>query len=239
MKAIIPKELGKKLAKDVTELGSKTIEFTNEMKELTESNLIKEISKHKDFLDGSLNTIHNKSLEALEAENSRYFSEKLLENTDYRAIEKSTIENKEALSFEEKLKIKKETGWSDEIINSIRSIEEFEVYKSIGLKESNVNGRPCLIRNDIDWEQKDSVGRTNIERAELGLSPINRNGEVIELHHIGQKKEAPFAELTQEEHRGRENYLKLHDFQKESEIDETQFNRERIEHWKARGKIGG
>lgn len=148
-------------------------------------------------------------------------------------------EKREGLTDEEKAEIKKETGWSDEIINAIESMEEYEVYKEAGLVETEINGKKCLIRNDIDWDQKDAMGRTNRERAEQGLSPINKDGKVIELHHIGQHKDSPLAELTTEEHRGKGNDAILHNKDKESEIDRQEFARERSNHWQARTNEGG
>ena len=132
-----------------------------------------------------------------------------------------------------------ETGWSDEIINAIGSREEYEVYKKAGLVEAEINGKKCLIRNDIDWNQKDAMGRTNRERAEQGLSPLNKDGKVIELHHIGQHADSPLAELTADEHRGKGNDLILHNKAKESEIDRQTFTKERSEHWEARANEGG
>lgn len=145
-------------------------------------------------------------------------------------------DNKEGLSQEEKDKIKEETGWSDDIIDAISSWEEYEIYKNAGLVEAEINGKKCLIRNDIDWNQKDAMGRTNKERIEMGLSPINKDGKVIELHHIGQHKDSPLAELTPEEHRGKGNDAILHEKTKESEIDRQSFNRERTAHWQARAE---
>ena len=137
-------------------------------------------------------------------------------------------------------KIKEEQGWSDEIIDAIGSMEEYEIYKKAGLQEAEINGKKCLIRNDIDWEQKDTIsGRTNKERAEQGLSPINKDGKVIELHHIGQHADSPLAELTREEHRGRGNDTVLHNKTKESEIDRQAFSVERSKHWEARADEGG
>lgn len=140
----------------------------------------------------------------------------------------------EGLSAAEKAMIQKETGWSDEIIDAISSMEEYEIYKKAGLQEAEINGRKCLIRGDIDWEQKDEMGRTNRERVQQGLSPYNKDGKVIELHHIGQHADSPLAELTQEEHRGKENYHVLHHKSGESEIDRAVFGVERAEHWENR-----
>ena len=211
------------LAKEIPKLLDK-------LKDLPKESAVKELGKFEipvNPLEYSLGTIENQSLESLKIEN------------------KCATENKEAtqkessLSDEEKQKIKDETDWSDEIIESIRSLKEYEVYKNAGLQEVEINGRKCLVRSDIDWDQKDSMGRTNRERAESGLSPINKEGETIELHHIGQKKDAPLAELTPDEHRSRENYSVLHDIKKESEIDRIEFTNERNIHWKSRANEGG
>lgn len=140
----------------------------------------------------------------------------------------------EGLSEEEKEQIRKETGWSDEIIDAIGSMEEYEIYKNAGLVEAEIDGKKCLIRNDIDWNQKDAKGRTNRERASQGLPPYNKDGKTIELHHIGQHADSPLAELTPEEHRGKGNDSILHDKTKASEIDRQAFARERNEHWEAR-----
>ena len=147
-------------------------------------------------------------------------------------------DDREGLTPEEKAIIKEETGWSDEIIDAINSMEEYEIYKQAGLVEAEIDGKKCLIRSDIDWEQKDAMGRTNRERVRQGLSPINKDGKVIELHHIGQRADSPLAELTPEEHRGKNNDVILHDKAKESEIDRNLFLTERNRHWKARASEG-
>ena len=143
-------------------------------------------------------------------------------------------ETRKELSDEEKKKIKEEKGWSDEIIDAISSMEEYEIYKKADLEEKEINGKKCLVRKDIDLEQKDSMGRTNSERMEKGLPPLDKNGRPIELHHIGQKPNSPLAELTTSEHRGKGNDTVLHDKKKESEIDRDKFAEERSEHWKNR-----
>ena len=146
-------------------------------------------------------------------------------------------ETRKELSDEEKQRIKEETGWSDEIIDAISSMEEYEIYKKADLEEKEINGKKCLVRKDIDLEQKDSMGRTNSERMEKGLPPLDKNGRPIELHHIGQKSDSPLAELTTSEHRGKGNDTVLHDKKKESEIDRDKFAEERSENWKNRSEL--
>ena len=42
--------------------------------------------------------------------------------------------------------------------------EEGEIYKKAGLQEAEIDGKKCLIKSDIYWNQKDEFGRTNKER---------------------------------------------------------------------------
>lgn len=143
-------------------------------------------------------------------------------------------EKKDGLTDEEKKELKERTGWPDEIIDSISSMEEAEIYEKAGLQAVKIDGKWCLIRSDIDLDQTDEDGISNRERMERGRPPITKDGKEVELHHIGQKQDSPLAELTMEEHRGTGNDTILHDKTKESEIDRTAFAKERKEHWKSR-----
>lgn len=145
-------------------------------------------------------------------------------------------ENKNGLTDEQKAKIREDAGWPDEIIDAIDSMGEYEIYKMAGVEVREINGKLCLVRKDIVWDQKDAMGRSNKERTEHGLSPIGKDGNVIELHHIGQHPDSPLAELTPEEHRGKGNDTILHDKTKESEIDRNAFGEERRAHWKDRAE---
>ena len=161
-------------------------------------------------------------------------------DTEEKDPEKESTEvesEKKELTAEQKKEIKEKTGWSDEIIDSIGSMDEAEIYMKANLVETEINGKKCLIRNDIDIDQKDEDGITNRERMERGRPPITKNGEEVELHHIGQKPDSPLAELTMEEHRGAGNDTILHDKTKETEIDRNEFGKERREHWKDRVNV--
>ena len=54
-------------------------------------------------------------------------------------IEGKEPSEKTGLSLEEKVLLQDETGWSDEIIDAIKTPEEADVYKDAGLKDVNGN----------------------------------------------------------------------------------------------------
>lgn len=226
-------EAAKKGVEVTSEIAKKGIETAKEVSE-TAKGQIENIKNAGDAVKIKLDDIKNLTPEQVR--------EKMDEIGDEGEINESSDADegiKEGLTDEEKAKIKEETGWSDEIIDAIGSMEEYEIYKDAGLQEAEIGSKKCLICNDIDWNQKDAMGRTNKERAEQGLSPINKDGKVIELHHIGQHADSPLAELTPEEHRGKGNDTILHDKTKESEIDRQAFAGERSTHWEARANEGG
>lgn len=139
------------------------------------------------------------------------------------------------VSPEVRAEINEKSSYSPEVNEYINSVEELEIYQKAGLEEVQINGRTCLIRNDIDMDQEvDEFGMTNADLMKEGYAPFDKNGHRIELHHIGQKDDAPLAELQFEEHRSSETYSILHDTSKESEINRSEFNSEREAHWKSR-----
>lgn len=139
------------------------------------------------------------------------------------------------LSDESKTELK-EKKYPDSVIENIGSEEEKTIYENADLEPAEVNDRDALIKKDIDLNQEDDFGRTNLERMEQGLAPLDKDGNPIELHHVGQKMDSPLAELTRDEHRGKGNDTVLHNKQKESEINREDFAKERAEHWKSRAE---
>ncbi|WP_214710829.1 MULTISPECIES: HNH/ENDO VII family nuclease [unclassified Exiguobacterium] len=112
---------------------------------------------------------------------------------------------------------------------------ERKIYDEANLETNEVNGRECLTRTDIDPDETDGRGRTNLEKMIEGKAPVV-SGEPIELHHIGQKNDGPLAELTKYgEHRS--NSAILHEKRTDSEIDRNEFGKERAAHWKARAEL--
>jgi hypothetical protein len=127
-------------------------------------------------------------------------------------------------------------GVPKEVLDAIGSEAEAKIYEGANLEPAEVNGKDALIRTDIDYDQKDYMGTTNLDRMKSGRAPLDANGKPIELHHIGQKQDSPLAELTSAEHRGNGNDNVLHNKQKESEINREDFDKERKDYWKARAE---
>lgn len=149
----------------------------------------------------------------------------------------------EGLTEEEKSKIKEETGWSGEIIDNIKNMKQYEVLKNASLKEVEINGRKCLIKENIDFDYTDEDGVSNRDRMARGLAPLDsETGKPIELHHLGQKADSPLVELTEEEHRtgeyedGKKNQSLWHDNTVETEVhgEGNHWDQERKAHWKER-----
>ena len=91
-------------------------------------------------------------------------------------VEEVAQASPESLGKAEKDKITFETGWSEEIVDSISSMEEYAIYKNAGLEEGEISGHPALVRLDAG-------------KAE----------DKVELHHIGRNMDGPLAELTPKE----------------------------------------
>lgn len=146
-----------------------------------------------------------------------------------------------SLSDKQKVQIKEETGWSEEIVEHIDNMDQYDIYKGADLHELEIDGRKCLCKN-IDMNFVDpKTGKTNKELMEQGKAPIDsKTGEKIELHHMQQDFEGPFAELTSTEHGGINDTI-LHDKNKESFRNDPEKNNQynnidRPNHWKERSK---
>lgn len=156
-----------------------------------------------------------------------------IENEAQLPVENMSDPERTPLTDQDRTALKERTGWSDKIVDAIRTKEEAEIYEKAGLVESEVNGKPALIqpeikgdaynsRKDPEWSNKDLAGE--------GYAPYDESGRPYELHHIGQDPDSPLAELTHEQHHKNGNFQKLHSFD-ESKIDREDFRNERKEYW--------
>ena len=135
--------------------------------------------------------------------------------------------------------IKNDSPYSSKINEAIKSYQEFLLYYNLHLREAYIT-RPALIKDlDLDlWVSCEN--KTNLQLLHEGNSPYAYDAEdgKIELHHIGQGFDAPFAELTTKEHMLYGNNRLLHDSLQDSwRRDEEKLNSfqlERIKYWEKR-----
>lgn len=194
--------------------------------------------------------IHDDQEESFEGDNDPFTDSKMDTMNEFwdemfsKEIEDDDVdEGQKELTPEQKEKIKEETGWSDEIVDNIENMDQYEKLKNAGLKETEINGRKCLIKDNINLDYEDEDGLTNRQRMERGLAPLDaKTGKPLELHHLGQKADSPLVELTEEEHRtgdyknGKKNQSLWHDNTKETEVhgEGSNWDNERKDHWKQR-----
>lgn len=160
-----------------------------------------------------------------------------------KGVQEEVNNSGEKIDSDETLKayLEKESEYSEEINKYISSPEELQKYKEAGLVEREVCGRHCLIRSDLDLDYVNiETGKTNAQLIAEGKSPFDpKTGERIELHHIGQKFDSPFAELAvKSEHQ--ENYSILHRSEEESwrrdREKRNEYQRQKRAHWTERAK---
>ena len=118
--------------------------------------------------------------------------------------------------------------YSEALLEFIRTEEEAIYYLALDLQERRQGGFHSLIRL-IDWESNDGYNR---QRVLTGHAPIDfATGQIIELHHIGQRRNSPLAELTGAEHRSRYANNLLHSGAGRETIHRNQFQAVRRAYW--------
>lgn len=229
---------------ELSEKAKKALETVEaEVKEASEATELPEnIEGNKTEIDSpDISYIERTSRAALMEQCSLKASE--TESFEGTNSSEGTETKNEGITEEEKAKIKEETGWSDEIIENIKNMKQYEILKNAGLKEVEINEKKCLIKENIDLDYTDEDGISNRERMKRGLAPLDgKTGKSIELHHLGQKADSLLVELTEEEHRtgeyedGKKNQSLWHDNTVETEVhgEGNNWDQERKNHWKAR-----
>ncbi len=237
-------ELAKKEIENVKESGATVIDKLKDIQGMTPEQLMEKMHDNLENLQKKTDGDGEGTENTEETDEGK----EGLKDEEKTKIKEETDEVKEGLKDEEKAKIKEETGWSDEIIDAIGSMAEYEIYKKAGLVEAEIGGKKCLIRQDIDWDKKWETGKydengnpiyeTNRERIAKGKAPLDSSGNPIQLHHIGQHADSPLAELTFEEHRCGGNDKILHDKPGASEThgEGNTWDKERQDYWKNRSE---
>ena len=126
------------------------------------------------------------------------------------------------LTTSEAAAAQQESKYPLSIIKEFRSVEEYNVYKEAGLYTESVGGETALIRN-IDWKQKDTQGKTNLERMSAGENPLDSNGSEYDVNLIGQKGGLIPVILTQAESNGEGTFENVHEQLRCSETTDPEY----------------
>lgn len=131
------------------------------------------------------------------------------------------------------------SNYSHTINTFIRNEKELKVYIDLHLTETIIT-RPTLIIR-IGPYYCDSFGISNLNKMLSGKAPIDApTGETIDLHHIGQRYDSPFAELPHTIHNSAGNYSILHTFKASWRNDKDLLHKTNVEiskYWKLRGAM--
>ena len=94
-----------------------------------------------------------------------------------------------------------DSPYSSVINEYISNYREFYLYYTLNLQETVVT-RPALIKEiDFDlWVSKEKCSNRDLMLKGKPPYAYDDDNGIIDLHHIGQKYDVPFAELTLEEH---------------------------------------
>lgn len=136
--------------------------------------------------------------------------------------------------------IKKHSSFTQHINCFIHSVKELQIYQQSKLKETVVT-RPSLIM-DIDLNYCTPTGETNAQRLTQGLAPYDAaTGSVIDLHHIGQRYDSPFAELPHSIHNapgisGLLHHVRKPSWRRNPELTKR-YLKETSEYWRMRGEV--
>jgi hypothetical protein len=130
---------------------------------------------------------------------------------------------KSGLTMNEAALIQVDSNLPIDVISQMHSLDEYIVYKESGLKAIMVNGKTALVQKiDLNYVSEFPNGTkvTNLVRMQKGYAPLDPlTGKAYELHHVGQADDGTLAILTINQHRGEENFAKLHNIWKDSTVD--------------------
>jgi hypothetical protein len=98
-----------------------------------------------------------------------------------------------------------------------------------------------VYQQDIDWDQRDKKGKTNLERASKGKAPLDSNGKPINLHHSKQNARGPLFELSDSAHKKYDRTNALHPYKVDGSgkhpfnpVNRKAFGKDRKQYWKDR-----
>lgn len=139
------------------------------------------------------------------------------------------------LKMNEVATIQRESKYPLDVVKQFRNMDQYKVCKEAGLISRIIKGKATLVRS-VDLNFVDD-GVTNLQRMQLGLSPLDPTGTAYELHHIGQRMDSTLAILTKAEHMQEGNNSIWHIFGEASEINRSTFAAQRSDFWKSMAEM--
>lgn len=118
----------------------------------------------------------------------------------YRGIKLFGDTKQNDFTIKDCAKIQRESHYPFRLIKQFRNMTEYQVCRDANLRPIKIGDKIVLYRDDIDPNRLDAEGRTNKERAQEGLAPLDATGKSYQLHHVGQKDNGYLAILTPAEH---------------------------------------
>ncbi|MCT3284680.1 hypothetical protein C6Y11_04475 [Lactiplantibacillus pentosus] len=82
----------------------------------------------------------------------------------------------------------------------------------------------------------DAKGRTNVERTEKGLAPLETDNRPVDLHHMIQRNESSIAEVEQSFHQINSKTSHINSNSTPSGINRKDFQKWRRDYWKNRAR---
>ena len=128
-------------------------------------------------------------------------------------LRRSTVFNLNEIAL-----IQQDGRYSLDFIRSLRSMDEYNIYKNAGLVERRLEtGERVLLPKGFNFDFVDPHTKmTNLELMSKGYNPVDANGIKYEWHHVGQKTDSPLALLTKAQHH--DNHGILHPSNELSEV---------------------
>lgn len=130
----------------------------------------------------------------------------------------SVLRRKMHITLSEAALIQKEKKFSLSFLRSVRSMEEYEIYKKADLVEYRLeSGEHVLLpKNFKHILESENAKASNLELMKQGLNPVDSDGITYEWHHVSQEVDSPLALLTKAQHH--DNHGILHPSREPSQV---------------------
>lgn len=159
---------------------------------------------------------------------------KRMENVPKEAILEAGTFGRDGIKSLEKYGAEKFQEFPSSLGRRMTNLEK--EFSESGIK-TKFSGRDFIKRDYLsDSKYVDATGMSKKERMTLGLAPIGKDGNPINLHHMKQQNNGVIVELSQTEHKKYSDILHRYAGRGESEINREEFNELRSAYWKERAK---